>query len=86
MRALCEAQNPLLSNEEQWEDDGIDEEPHGKVALKEMSCVLTSMTNAWITTANQMKKKALAKSLGVSDLTNEYRLKISPILKPVPFF
>lgn len=30
MRALCEAQNPLLSNEEQWEDDGIDEEPHGK--------------------------------------------------------
>ncbi|XP_075018576.1 palmitoyltransferase ZDHHC15 isoform X6 [Calonectris borealis] len=30
MRALCEAQNPLLANEEQWEDDGIDEEPHGK--------------------------------------------------------
>ncbi|XP_009325259.1 PREDICTED: palmitoyltransferase ZDHHC15-like, partial [Pygoscelis adeliae] len=28
MRALCEAQNPLLANEEQWEDDGIDEEPH----------------------------------------------------------
>ncbi|XP_072190946.1 palmitoyltransferase ZDHHC15 [Excalfactoria chinensis] len=28
MRALCEAQNPLLSNEEQWEDDGIDEESH----------------------------------------------------------
>ncbi|OXB67633.1 hypothetical protein ASZ78_016756 [Callipepla squamata] len=27
MRALCEAQNPLLSNEEQWEDDVIDEEP-----------------------------------------------------------
>uniref|UniRef100_A0A8C0E6P9 Palmitoyltransferase n=1 Tax=Bubo bubo TaxID=30461 RepID=A0A8C0E6P9_BUBBB len=36
MRALCEAQNPLLANEEQWEDDGIDEEPHGK----EISCVL----------------------------------------------
>ncbi|XP_009889026.1 PREDICTED: LOW QUALITY PROTEIN: palmitoyltransferase ZDHHC15 [Charadrius vociferus] len=28
MRALCEARNPLLANEEQWEDDGIDEEPH----------------------------------------------------------
>ncbi|KAK4809994.1 hypothetical protein QYF61_004901 [Mycteria americana] len=41
MRALCEAQNPLLANEEQWEDDGIDEEPHGKVTLKEISCVLT---------------------------------------------
>lgn len=41
MRALCEAQNPLLANEEQWEDDGIDEEPHGKVALKEISCVLS---------------------------------------------
>lgn len=41
MRALCEAQNPLLANEEQWEDDGIDEEPHGKVPLKEITCVLT---------------------------------------------
>ncbi|XP_054695027.1 palmitoyltransferase ZDHHC15 isoform X3 [Grus americana] len=41
MRALCEAQNPLLANEEQWEDDGIDEEPHGKVTLKEIRCVLT---------------------------------------------
>ncbi|KAM7095167.1 palmitoyltransferase ZDHHC15 isoform 3-T4 [Ciconia maguari] len=41
MRALCEAQNPLLANEEQWEDDGIDEEPHGKVTLKEINCVLT---------------------------------------------
>ncbi|NXJ80367.1 ZDH15 Palmitoyltransferase, partial [Trogon melanurus] len=40
MRALCEAQNPLLASEEQWEDDGIDEEPHGKVALKEISCVV----------------------------------------------
>uniref|UniRef100_A0A6G1RUY6 Zinc finger DHHC-type containing 15 n=1 Tax=Hypotaenidia okinawae TaxID=2861861 RepID=A0A6G1RUY6_9GRUI len=28
MRILCEAQNPLLANEEQWEDDDIDE-PHG---------------------------------------------------------
>lgn len=44
-----------------------------------------AVTNAWITTANQMKK-VLAKSLSVSDLTNEYRLKISPTLKPVPFF
>ncbi|NXA45854.1 ZDH15 Palmitoyltransferase, partial [Nothocercus julius] len=40
MRALCEAQNPLLANEEQWEDDGIDEEPHGKATQKEISCVL----------------------------------------------
>ncbi|NXV93859.1 ZDH15 Palmitoyltransferase, partial [Calonectris borealis] len=40
MRALCEAQNPLLANEEQWEDDGIDEEPHGKVTEK-TSSVLT---------------------------------------------
>ncbi|KFO61100.1 Palmitoyltransferase ZDHHC15, partial [Corvus brachyrhynchos] len=27
MRALSEARNPLLTNEEQWEEDGIDEEP-----------------------------------------------------------
>ncbi|KAJ7415721.1 hypothetical protein BTVI_37539 [Pitangus sulphuratus] len=29
MRASCEARNPLLANEEQWEEDGIDEEPQG---------------------------------------------------------
>ncbi|KAI1234680.1 hypothetical protein IHE44_0003054 [Lamprotornis superbus] len=29
MRALSEARNPLLTNEEQWEEDGIDEEPQG---------------------------------------------------------
>ncbi|XP_005291847.1 palmitoyltransferase ZDHHC15 isoform X1 [Chrysemys picta bellii] len=29
MRTLCEAQNPLLANEEQWGDDGLDEENHG---------------------------------------------------------
>lgn len=34
MRALSEARNPLLTNEEQWEEDGIDEEPQGK----EISC------------------------------------------------
>ncbi|KAJ7422315.1 Palmitoyltransferase ZDHHC15 [Willisornis vidua] len=27
MRTSCEARNPLLANEEQWEEDGIDEEP-----------------------------------------------------------
>lgn len=30
MRTLSEARNPLLTNEEQWEEDGIDEEPQGK--------------------------------------------------------
>uniref|UniRef100_A0A8C5IFQ9 Zinc finger DHHC-type containing 15 n=1 Tax=Junco hyemalis TaxID=40217 RepID=A0A8C5IFQ9_JUNHY len=30
MRTLSEARNPLLANEEQWEEDGIDEEPQGK--------------------------------------------------------
>uniref|UniRef100_A0A8C5X2Z9 Palmitoyltransferase n=1 Tax=Malurus cyaneus samueli TaxID=2593467 RepID=A0A8C5X2Z9_9PASS len=34
MRSLNEARNPLLTNEEQWEEDGIDEEPQSK----EMSC------------------------------------------------
>ncbi|NWH38598.1 ZDH15 Palmitoyltransferase, partial [Chloropsis hardwickii] len=29
MRTLNEAQNPLLTNEEQWEEDGIDEAPQG---------------------------------------------------------
>ncbi|NXP36920.1 ZDH15 Palmitoyltransferase, partial [Leiothrix lutea] len=29
MRTLSEARNPLLTNEEQWEEDGIDEEPQG---------------------------------------------------------
>uniref|UniRef100_A0A674GA94 Palmitoyltransferase n=1 Tax=Taeniopygia guttata TaxID=59729 RepID=A0A674GA94_TAEGU len=29
MRALSEARNPLLTNEEQWEEDGLDEEPQG---------------------------------------------------------
>lgn len=41
MRALCEAQNPLLANEEQWEDDGNDEEPHGKVPVKGVGCIST---------------------------------------------
>lgn len=37
MRALSEARNPLLTNEEQWEEDGIDEEPQGK-EISEISC------------------------------------------------
>ncbi|NXT10268.1 ZDH15 Palmitoyltransferase, partial [Prunella fulvescens] len=34
MRALSEARNPLLTNEEQWEEDGIDEEPQSKELVK----------------------------------------------------
>lgn len=37
MRALSEARNPLLTNEEQWEEDGIDEEPQGK-EISEIRC------------------------------------------------
>lgn len=34
MRTLCEARNPLLANEEQWDDDGLDEESQGKGVQK----------------------------------------------------
>uniref|UniRef100_A0A8D2MIM7 Palmitoyltransferase n=1 Tax=Zonotrichia albicollis TaxID=44394 RepID=A0A8D2MIM7_ZONAL len=42
MRTLSEARNPLLANEEQWEEDGIDEEPQGKELVKLLVLIYSS--------------------------------------------
>lgn len=84
MRALSEARNPLLANEEQWEDDGIEEEPHGKATLKEMRCVLTC-SDEWMNYESESNQVLWAESLGSSDQTNDLktktRLKTSPALE-----